>query len=85
MTTHEHKEIAGNNDGDADNLNDVLGPLGPGDLTWAFQWDRVIGPGGSWQLSKDKSIRQFIPEPRAMAGLVLGIGVLAVYVRRRAA
>jgi len=72
-------------DGGTTTLNDVLGPLGPGDLTWAFQWDFVLGPDGTFHLSKDKQVRPFIPEPMTMAGLVLGIGALAGYVRRRAA
>lgn len=72
------------NDGVATTLNDFLGPITqPGDLTWAFQWDRTIGGGDSFQISKDKQIRTFVPEPVTMAGLLIGIGTLAGYVRKR--
>lgn len=46
------------------------GPVGPGDVTWAFQWDETIAPGGAFQISKDKNIT---PEPASLALLVLGI------------
>ena len=48
-------------------------PLGPGDVTWAFQWDVVIAPGLTFQISKDKNLVG-VPEPTALAlaGLALG-------------
>ncbi len=72
-------------DGVATTLSDSLGPVGPGDLTWAFEWDIVIPANGTWQLSKDKQIRPFVPEPMTMAGLVLGIGALVGYTKKRRA
>lgn len=65
------------NDGDIDDLNDFAGPLGPGDVTWAFQWDFVIDPNSSVLISKDKSI---VPAPGTAAALVLGAAGLG---RRR--
>jgi hypothetical protein len=49
--------------------------LGPGDMTWAFQWDVVIPGGGSFLISKDKNLTG-VPEPAtlvliSMAGLFL--------------
>ena len=61
------------NDGLPSTLNDNAGPLGPGDLCWAFQWDATLGAAGSGNdlliISKDK---QIVPEPASMAVLVLG-------------
>jgi len=66
----------------ADNLNNVL-VAGPGDVTWAFQWDFMIDPYGSVQISKDKSV---VPEPPAWSLVALGLfgyGVLRRWVNRR--
>ena len=60
------------------NLNNNAGPLGPGDLTWAFQWDLLIGPGQSVLISKDKSI---VPTPGSAT--LLALGGLALARRRR--
>jgi hypothetical protein len=54
-------------------LNDNLGPIGPGDVTWAFQWDFTIGVGGSVTISKDKLLA--VPEPSSLA-LVIAVGCL---------
>lgn len=70
------------NDGLPSNLSNNAGPLGPGDLCWAFQWDVTLGAAGSGNdvllISKDK---QVVPEPATMAMLVLG--GLAVIRRKR--
>lgn len=66
------------NDGSATTLNDVL-TAGPGDATWAFQWDRSIAAGGSFIISKDKNIAPTVPEPTAIA--LLG-GVLLLIARK---
>ncbi len=65
------------NDGGVTVLNNNAGPLGPGDLTWAFEWDFNLAPGQSVLISKDKSI---VPTPGATTLLALGGMVLA---RRR--
>lgn len=62
-------------------LNGNAGPLNDGtrrDYTWAFQWDFVVQPGGSYLISKDKN---FVPAPGAMA--LLGLAGLGALRRRR--
>lgn len=66
------------NDASIDNLNNVGGPLGPGDLTWAYQWDFTIPAGGSVIISKDK---QIVPTPGVLA--LLGVGTVVTARRRR--
>lgn len=68
-------------DGATDVLNGNAGPLaGPTrlDYTWAFQWDFILQPGGSFIISKDKNL---IPTPTGAA--LLGLGGLAAARRRR--
>lgn len=67
-------------DGAATTLGNAFGagPVGPGDVTWAFQWDRTISPGGAFQISKDKNM---IPEPATL--LVLALGLIPVLLKRR--
>jgi hypothetical protein len=60
-------------DQDADNLINAVSPLGPGDVTWAFQWDVSIAPSGTFLISKDKRFGP-IPEPATM--LLVGAGLL---------
>ena len=56
------------NDGSATTLGG--GAVGPGDVTWAFQWDTTIAVDGSYIISKDKHFAQLVPEPASL--LVLG-------------
>jgi hypothetical protein len=49
--------------------------VGPGDLTWAYQWDFVLPAGGTYQISKDKHLTG-IPEPTAVVLLSLGVGLV---------
>ncbi len=65
-------------DDEPTDLNNDMGPLGPGDVTWAFQWDFVLVPHGSLIISKDKLIT---PEPTTLA--LLGCGLFAGLLRRR--
>lgn len=60
-------------------LNGDVGPIGPGDLSWAFEWDVTLAPNGTLLVSKDK---QIVPEPGALA--LLAVGALAA-IRRRTA
>jgi hypothetical protein len=64
------------NDGSPTTLNNSTGPLS-GDVTWAFQWDRLIAAGGSLILDIDKNlVTQPIPEPSTFAFGALGLALL---------
>ncbi len=65
------------NSGNPLTLNDNL-IAGPGDVTWAFQWDKTIGAGGSFIISKDKNVAP-VPEPAPLA--LLG-GTLILLARK---
>jgi hypothetical protein len=71
-------------DGVATTLSDTpIGTVvGPGDLTWAYQWDVVIQPGSTFQISKDKAIRA-VPEPATASLLGLAVGLLLAAQRKR--
>lgn len=75
-------QLAELNDANPTNLGAVVGPLGPGDLTWAFQWDVVIPTGGSFIISKDKHVS--VPAPGAMLLGILGLGMARAAKRRLA-
>jgi hypothetical protein len=69
-------------DGVANNLNDVVGPMGPGDLSWAFQWNFTIAAHDSVLISKDKFLNSnFVPEPSVLG--LLGVGFAGWMIRRR--
>lgn len=71
------------NDGNPTTLNDNVGPVGPGNTTWAFQWDFVIAPGASLGISKDKYLHwDPVPEPSAVALVVGGLIVARLYRRK---
>jgi hypothetical protein len=57
-------------------LNDNLGPVGPGDVTFAFQWDFTIGPGLSKSLSPIMNVQ--VPEPSALALMIVGLAALTL-------
>ena len=65
-------------DVNTDDLNNNVGPFGPGDVTWAFQWDLTIAPFSSTGIAKDKFLQ--VPEPSALA--LLTVGLLAWSFRR---
>lgn len=53
-------------------LSDNSG-MGPGDITWTYQWDVTLAPGDTFLISKD--MQAIIPEPDT--ALLVGIGLLA--------
>ena len=58
---------------------------GPGDVTWALEWDPTIANGAMFDLSKDKSLFiQVVPEPSTVAFIALGLGAFGLARRRRA-
>ncbi len=76
------------NSGGSVTLNDTpaIGdsPIGPGDMSWAYQWDKTLAPGGELIISKDKDISVTpTPEPGTLA-LLGGAGIVFLAgVRRR--
>jgi hypothetical protein len=68
------------NNANPDNLTDTSGPLGPGDLTWALQWDFQLAANSKFDISKDIRI-QAIPAPAAPA--LLALAGLMTFRRRR--
>ncbi len=66
------------NDALATTLSDSAGPVGPGDLAWAFQWDFTLAKGASVLINKDK---QVVPEPCTLS--LLALGGLALIRRRK--
>lgn len=70
------------NDGGPDTLSDIYGPVGPGNVTWAFEWDILIPGMSSVGISKDKFIFiTNVPEPTSVA--LISVGMLAIALRRR--
>src|SRR5207248_8483028 len=65
------------NDSSPTVLNDVAN-AGPGDVTWALQWDFTIAPGGSVGISKAKSLALVsqVPEPACLARLAIALAGL---------
>jgi hypothetical protein len=68
---------------DLSTLPGVQSSFGPGDASWAFQWNRTIANGGSFQISKDKNIRVPVPEPATLGLLGVGLAGLGFAARRR--
>jgi hypothetical protein len=69
-------------------LNDLVlsgnNSAGPGDVTWAFQWNLTVPAEGDEVITKDKLLNIYvIPEPSAFAFVSLGFGALLL-LRRRA-
>jgi len=69
------------NDGAPTTLSDTVGPLGPGDVTWALEWDQLIPNGQSMLISKLKDVT--VPEPSALTLVCLGLAGFLCQRRRR--
>lgn len=65
-------------DGLPTTLADIAGPL-TGNVTWTWQWDFGIAPGGSVTLSKNKNF--VVPEPCTIS--LLALGACTVFKARR--
>jgi hypothetical protein len=70
-----------NNGANPVQLNDNAS-AGPGNVTWALEWDMTLDPGGSFLLSKDKQLHVLVPEPSALVLIPAAAAGLALYRRR---
>jgi hypothetical protein len=69
------------NDANPTTLNDNAGPVGPGDVTWALQWDFNIVGGGDALISKQKHLE--VPEPSSLVLISLGAVAFTLHRRRQ--
>jgi len=71
------------NDGSPTILSDTNGPLGPGNVTWANEWDFLLQPNSTFAISKDKRLAgaAAVPEPATLSLLCFAAGSL--FVQRR--
>ncbi|HRK20524.1 MAG TPA: PEP-CTERM sorting domain-containing protein [Fimbriimonadaceae bacterium] len=67
-------------DGVASNLGNTATSNGPGDLAFAFQWDRTLAPGQTFLMSKNELV-EAVPEPMTLLAMALGLAGLKA--RRR--
>lgn len=68
------------NSGSPQVLNDSTN-AGPGDVTWAFEWDLPIAGGGTSQFSKDISI--VVPEPSTWLLVGMAATMIGLFARRK--
>jgi len=73
------------NDGSPTILSDTTGPLGPGNVTWANQWDFLLQPNSTFGISKDKRLAGAgeVPEPATVSLLCFAAGLLFAQRRKR--
>ena len=63
-----------------------LTSAGPGDVSWAFEWNATLNPGDTLDITKDKGLSiQIVPEPSTVSLIVLGVGALGLTLRRKSA
>jgi len=85
LTTYPVNTLAHLQSGSAYDLNNNLS-AGPGDATWALQWNFDIGAGQSQDVIKDKRLSvEPVPEPSLIAFASLGLFGLVCRWRRSAA
>jgi hypothetical protein len=66
-------------------LNDSTS-AGPGDVAWAFEWNKNLGTGDMLDLQKDKGLSvTLVPEPSTLVLIALGMGALGLSLRRKLA
>jgi hypothetical protein len=71
-------------DGNPDSLNNNGGPVGPGNVTWALEWDVLLNPNATFLISKDKHLNvQIVPEPSSLILFPLGLLAFGCYSRRQ--
>jgi len=71
------------NSGSYYTLNDNTS-AGPGDVTWAFQWNATLNPGDVLNITKDKGLSiHIVPEPSTLALIAIGMGALGLTLRRK--
>jgi PEP-CTERM motif len=62
------------------NLTNTGSPFGPGDASFAFQWNAVLPVGSPYTVSVQKA---FVPEPATWCLTALGFGTVLAFGRRR--
>jgi hypothetical protein len=80
LTTDSPNTLTRLNSGSPITLSDGLTTRGPGDATWAFEWDQSLAPGATLQISKDKNLA--IPEPGTLTLIATGLAGLALLRKR---
>jgi len=70
------------NDGNPTTLPDGATTAGPGDVAFAFEWDKVLAAGETLTISKGKSL-QLVPEPGTLTLISIGLVGGLVFLRRR--
>jgi hypothetical protein len=84
----DHYELALNpftinrlNDANPTTLQDGSVTAGPGNVTWAFEWDQVLNSGDTLTISKNKTLQ--IPEPGTLALISIGLLGGLILLRKR--
>jgi hypothetical protein len=60
---------------------DDTNSAGPGDVTWAFEWDPTVNPNRSTSISKD--INVLIPEPSSLLLVGMAVTLIGLFARRK--
>lgn len=69
--------ISSLNDGNVTNLNNTGSPYGPGDASFAFQWNFTLAPGQAYTIENMKTLTT-TPEPISCALFLVGGGALVL-------